>query len=86
MHQKGRNRQKLSLIIVCMIDFWIDGKICRFKLAKTLLSGKIQMGTELSLLTRGTSASIGGSFERHVVSPTTKNCCFVFSLPGVKHR
>ena len=60
-----------------MIDFRIDGKICRFKLAKTLLSGKIQMGTELSPLTRGTSASarIAGSFERHVVSPTTKNCC-----------
>ena len=49
--------------------------LSRFKLAKTLLSGKIQMGTELSPLTRGTSASIGGSFERHVVSPTTKNCC-----------
>ena len=58
-----------------MIDFRIDRKICRFKLAKTLLSGKIQMGTELSPLTRGTSASIGGSFESHVVSLTTKNCC-----------
>ena len=49
--------------------------LLRFKLAKILLSGKIQMGTELSPLTRGTSASTGGSFERHVVSPTTKNCC-----------
>ena len=49
--------------------------LSRFKLAKTLLSGKIQMGTELSPLTHGTSASIGGSLERHVVSPTTKNCC-----------
>ena len=49
--------------------------LSRFKLAKTLLSRKIQMGTELSPLTRGTSASIGGFFERHVVSPTTKNCC-----------
>ena len=52
-----------------MIDFRYDGKICRFKLAKTLLSCKIQMGTELSPLTRGTSASTGGSFERHIVSP-----------------
>ena len=49
--------------------------LSRFTLAKTLLSGKIQMGTELSPLTRSTSASIGGSFERHVLSPTTKNCC-----------
>ena len=49
--------------------------LSRFKLAKTLLSGKIQMGTELSPLTRGTSASTGGSFECRVVSPTTKNCC-----------
>ena len=40
-----------------------------------MLSGKIQMGTELSPMICGTSASIGGSFERHVVSPTTKNCC-----------
>ena len=45
------------------------------RISKILLSGKIQMGTELSPLTRGTSASTGGSFDRHVVSPTTKNCC-----------
>ena len=50
-------------------------KFVGLNLAKTLLSGKIEMGTELSQLTRGTSASIGGSFERHVVFPTTKNCC-----------
>ena len=34
-------------------------------------------GTELNPLTRGTSASIGGSFERYVVSPITKKLLFI---------
>ena len=71
-----------GLIFGMMVKFVAPS---RFQLAKTLLLTKFKW-TELSPLTRGTIqvlVLVHGSFECHVVSPTTKNCCET-SLAGVE--